>query len=221
MLNENLMVLLDVLKCGLNGKTFDKKIENEKEFYYLSRDNGLIGLIYESVDFSLQSEKLKTFMNRDFLAFVSSDEKQRNLIDLLMEIFDETKIKNVFLKGSVLKFLYPKTYNRGMGDIDVLVEDENLDVVDKVLKENGFILEHLSEQHNVYSYMDLSVEVHPRLVRDFNNRFEKLFDKPWDEVLLVEGFHYKFHHEYIICYLLYHLAKHLGGLATLFRTIFI
>lgn len=210
MLNGNLMVLLDVLKCSLNGKTFDEKIENEKDFYYLSRDNGLIGLIYESVDFSMQSEQLKTFMNRDFLAFISSDEKQRNLIDLLTKIFDEAEIKNVFLKGSVLKFLYPKTYNRGMGDIDVLVESENLNLVDKLLKEKGFILEHLSEQHNVYSYMGLSVEVHPRLVRDFNNRFEKLFDKPWEEVILVEGFNYKFKHEYMICYLLYHLAKHLG-----------
>ena len=210
MLNEGLTTLLAFLRAGLSGEVYKEKIEQEKEFYYLAKDNGLIGLIYETVDFSLQEKQFKTFMYRDFLAFVSSDEKQRNLIVLLKEIFNENKIKHVFLKGSILKDLYPKTYNRGMGDIDLLVEEEKFLEVDKLLKSSGFVLEHMSEQHYVYSYQGLTVEVHPKLVRDFNGRFECMFDKPWEEVKLVEGFTYSFNHEYMINYLLYHLAKHIG-----------
>lgn len=60
----------------------------------------------------------------------------------------EEKINYVMVKGEALSIAaYGATGKRKMGDIDILVKKEELPVLDKRLRENGFKQKNLTECH--------------------------------------------------------------------------
>jgi hypothetical protein len=119
------------------------------------------------------------------------------------------------MKGSILKQLYPKTYFRGMGDIDILIKSDNLKKVHQIFKQHDIMLKQASEQHDSFVIgKELTIEIHPKLYKDFNSKYEPLFSNPWIYAYKKEIYEYRFEPAFEIIYLLYHLAKHLdsGGI---------
>ena len=53
-----------------------------------------------------------------------------------------------------------------MGDIDVLVREEDYEKALNVLIENNFIFDHKIEYHSELKYESYSVEIHKRLLRN-------------------------------------------------------
>ena len=113
--------VLNYTKSTLNKTEYKGTIKDEKEFYFLVRENGLTGMLFESINKDNISSKLYNNLRRDFFEYVNSDNKHLLWINKLKEIFNKNEIKHIFLKGSNLKHMYPKTYMRAMGDIDVLI----------------------------------------------------------------------------------------------------
>ena len=103
-MNE-LINMLNYTKSTLNITEYKGTIKDEKEFYFLVRENGLTGMLFESINKDNISSKLYNNLRRDFFEYVNSDNKHLLWINKLKEIFNKNEIKHIFLKGSNLKHL--------------------------------------------------------------------------------------------------------------------
>jgi hypothetical protein len=211
-MNETILEVLKVTTCALNHQTYDKSLTDERAFYMLALENGLSALVHKGLNQKLISDKLKQMLQRNFYDYVARDTKQQLAVKRLDDILNEHQIDHIFLKGTMLKKLYPETYLRGMGDIDILVKAHEMKHVHEVFKKEKIICTSRSKQHDVFQTEDeLLVEIHPMLYKDFNKKYEHLFSDPWKYAKLEKNHLYIFEHEFEIVYLLYHLAKHMDS----------
>jgi Uncharacterised nucleotidyltransferase len=214
-MDQMIKVLCDITSSVIKQKPTHMPIDDEQTFFTLSKENGLIPFVFESVDKDLISLDLYNHLKKHYYAFVAHDTKALLYIDRVNQILNEHKIKHIFMKGSILKSIYPKTYFRGMGDIDILIESKDLKKVHQIFKAQNIILKHASEQHDSFLIgQEMTIEIHPKLYKDFNAKYEALFSNPWKYAYQKNAYEYRFEPTFEIIYLLYHLAKHLdsGGI---------
>ena len=211
-MDTNIHILSEVSSLGLQKKSYQKPIEDEKGFYFLALENGLIGAIYHALQKELISETLLKHLTKDYYAYIASDVKYQQAIKKLNKLLNDHMIDHIFLKGSVLKELYPDSYMRAMGDIDLLVHEKDIKRVHKIFKDEGILLQHKSDAHDLFiMHQEITVEIHPKLYKDFNKKYEAILTKPWDYAIQKELFEFRFKPEFEVAYLLYHLAKHLDS----------
>ncbi|PKK86614.1 MAG: hypothetical protein CVV63_04260 [Tenericutes bacterium HGW-Tenericutes-8] len=209
---ETIKTLSNICTYALENKFYNHPIENEKEFYKIAKENGLIGLIFDMLNPDVLSKEFIRHMQKDYFAYIASDVKQTDAISKLNLLFNQNQIKHIFLKGSRLKKIYPNSYMRGMGDIDILIHESDMKKVHELFKDQGIILESPSDAHDLFK-MDqtITIEIHPKLYKDFNPKYEKLMKDPWHHTYLIENDEYGLNYEFEVVYLAYHLAKHLDA----------
>ncbi len=144
---------------------------------------------------------------------------QQEDIKNFINFCEEQKIKNVPLKGSVVKHYYPQTYMRTMGDIDIWVDKERLSDVDKYLISLGFECKEKSTTDDKYIKKPISVfEVHKEVTRkEFST--SSYFNQTVFENLEPNGdykYSFNFSKTDLYLHLVDHAAKHFveGGLST-------
>jgi hypothetical protein len=211
-MDKKVSQLLDVVICGLNQKIYSESIIDEHAFYVMVIENGLTGLVYSALNHECISKQLHDKLTNSFYGYVARDAKQLEAISLLNDILNESQIDHIFLKGSTLKKLYPETYMRAMGDIDLLIREIDLKRVHEVLKKHQIKTLSLSKQHDVFEFPNKIIfEVHPTLYKEFNSKYTKLFEDEWRFAKLIDKHLYDFTHEFEVIYLTYHLAKHMDS----------
>ena len=60
----------------------------------------------------------------------------------ILQSFEEQGIKNIPLKGSVLKYYYPSPDMRFMVDLDILCQERDIEKAGQILKKLGYKIEH-------------------------------------------------------------------------------
>lgn len=200
--------LLEIVSCSLKNSIYKKPIANEKEVFKQAYENGLGALLFGGLDKTLVSKTFYEQAEKMFFSYVHIDNAQQALIKKIKQIFNNNKVKHIFLKGAHLKKLYPETYFRGMGDIDVLVLKEDLSKSRKLFKEAGFKTYSRSAEHDVYQFDRYYVEVHQNIYREFDKRKKDILKKPWDNAVFVKDYEYRLDYTFEGLYLLYHLEKH-------------
>ena len=98
--------------------------------------------------------------------------EQRRILDLL----EARQIPCAVLKGTSVAYLYPHPELRTIGDIDILVDEENLDEACKVLKADGFAPSYTAEKHLCLQKGAVWVEMH-RMVSVFPESEKGRFTK--------------------------------------------
>jgi predicted nucleotidyltransferase len=211
-MDQTLRQLCDVTTKGLNQEIYLNPIQDEKDFYFKALENGLIGIIYHALKKENVSDTLSKHLTKDFYAYIASDVKYHQAIKKLNSLLNEHGIDHIFLKGSKLKNIYPESYMRAMGDIDILVHPQDMKKVSQLFENNDILLKMKSEQHDLFMmHQEITIEIHPKLYKDFNPKYEELLSKPWEYSTLLEEHEYTLNRSYELLYLLYHLAKHLDS----------
>lgn len=82
--------------------------------------------------------------------------EQRRILDLLAA----SQITCVVLKGTSVACFYPHPELRVPGDIDILVDAENLDTACNTLKDNNFTISTVVEKHTCLHKQEIYVEMH-------------------------------------------------------------
>ena len=207
------VVLKEVLDCldhALKNKSYDYALTDEIAFFQIVQENGLSALIHQAINPSKISKTLYQSLEREFLVYLAADTKQLEVMEHLKHIFNHADIPFIFLKGSMMKALYPASYLRGMGDIDILIHSEDMEKAHIVLANHQIYCKQKSKQHDLFLTKDnIIIEVHPGLYKDFNTKFEKLFSNPWQYTNKLMLMQYQFDATFEIVYLVYHLAKHM------------
>lgn len=153
-MDETLTMILNhvnkVLNTSLDKENINYSIFDEKEFYVKTLENGLIGLVFPNIIENNISTKLYKSLELDFYSYLNKDILQRSLILKLKETLNTNEIRFILLKGSHLKNIYPESYMRGMGDIDILIDKDNQTKVKNIFKELNINLISVSSSHDVY-----------------------------------------------------------------------
>lgn len=200
--------LFKATSLALKQQQIDLKIEDEASFFKMMLNGGLSGLIIPYLDPKAYSSKFIHKCNGVLYSFIDKDQKQMVLIAQIKTLFQKEHIDHIFLKGTKLKTLYPESYMRGMGDIDILVRSD-LDVIKNLFKKMGIELESRTLQHDQYITPEgLLIEIHPSIHKDFNPKYQTYFKTAWNYTKLVEGYEYTLLPTFEVIYLVYHLAKH-------------
>ncbi|MGM0496224.1 MAG: nucleotidyltransferase domain-containing protein [Bacillota bacterium] len=208
---------IELVKASLDNSTFQEELTIED--YYVARANHISGMVFKTIDKTNQNEKVYKLFQEDYYQYIRKDEIQQLQINELRKIFNDNNIDFIFLKGSYLKQLYPETYMRSMGDIDILVRKEKMKEIHEILSQYNYKNWNNSTNHDCFVKDKVNVEIHPKLDSEFSDEYKDLFFKPWEYVKKINKNEYQLLPEYNFFYQLYHMIKHLYHSGVGFRTI--
>lgn len=209
--------LIHILGCILNRRKPDEMPEHLdfQKLYDLASYHKLEHMVFYGIE-QLENppgQKLYQEWEESRDKAIVRDLQQAEEITKIYRSFSEAGIKMIFLKGSILKEIYPSPDMRFMGDIDVLIPTEAMEKADEIMKRRGFQLEGESELEIVYHKKPLlNVEVHRKLVQKETPYYA--FSKAiWERAREVDGqpFMYEFLWEDFYLYQLIHLKRHFDG----------
>jgi len=147
-MNRNNLYLLSQLAKGefssINKIINDRK--KLKEFRTILRINKLSGYFFSSIKETKLLELLPIRFKEEIEKYYSNQSEYNkmllNEIEKLNKIFNEEKMKVIFLKGPIftLKY-YGDIGSRSISDIDILIKTtDDIDLINSILNKNDFIL---------------------------------------------------------------------------------
>ena len=142
--------------------------------------------------------------------YLITSEQQLQDLDKIKNLFNKANIKYMPLKGSVLKSYYPRPELRPMGDIDILIDLDQLDKISECMAAIGYVEEKTSDHEIKWFKGERLIELHKRLIPSYNVDFYNYFGDGWKLAKPVsEGSNvYELSCENAFIYLFTHFAKH-------------
>jgi len=178
----------------------------------MALESGLSGMLLPAIKKEKCENGVYELFRKDYYELIRKDTLQKDAVDTIHAMFTQEKIAHVFLKGTFLKTLYPKTFMRSMGDIDILVHDTDMSKIHELLPQKGFLNWINSDSHDCFHLGNqVFVEIHPILETSFDSKYMTFAENPWRYALEVTPHHFQFQDDYHVCYLLYHMIKHLSS----------
>ncbi len=136
--------------------SFDEVLKNGKR-------HNIANIAYEAVR-KLKNPPEAEIMSKWLKSYVISfkrDELQQNARKQISALLDRMEIRYAFIQGFPIKELYPCAAYRMMSDIDVTVDKESFDAIEKAFTELGFDSKHNTELNEMSVEKDkLHIEFH-------------------------------------------------------------
>ncbi|MBE5938023.1 MAG: hypothetical protein E7265_08340 [Lachnospiraceae bacterium] len=207
--------LTELIRGALNGVKPDSPPEglDWNELYNLADYHGVAGTVYYGIEKLYEAEQPPSEVFDRFrkASYISLGRESMQFIELnnVFSAFDENNIKYILLKGLKMKNLYPRPDMRSMCDGDILVLPEDMDRIQEVMKECGFVIECKGNVHDTYmKNNNLSVEIHKQLFSD-NSPYFDYFKSFFDRGKAVFGkCEYELSKEDFYIHMIAHMAKH-------------
>lgn len=139
---------------------------------------------------------------------VMIDEKQLGCVKEISQMFSQNSIDHMLLKGSVLKHMYPKTEIRRMGDIDILIREEQYDKAAEIMRDLGFSFQMETGHELIWTKGNIMVELQKAMMPPHDEDFLAYFGNGWERALLLGDSVYAFSDEDMFIYLFAHFTKH-------------
>lgn len=214
--------LLNSILCDSNDKNFQYDISelNWEYIYKLCSYHKIDNIIaYKVCSDPISTMIPQNIVNKFKLSMQKAKAReavQEIEYEQILQSFEEQGIKNIPLKGSVLKYYYPSPDMRFMVDLDILCQEEDMEKSGEVLKKLGYKIEHQGGDHDVYSKLPYTViELH-RTCYTYNEILDKYFSKIWSRSQKREGknFTYDITWDDYYLFLIAHMIKHFshGGI---------
>ncbi|MBR7132917.1 MAG: nucleotidyltransferase family protein [Clostridia bacterium] len=141
---------------------------------------------------------------------LSKSEQQMFEINRICTAFNERGIEYMPLKGTLLKYFYPKADMRAMGDADILIKPRQYDLIKPILTELGFTEKLESDHELTWAKPALYLELHKRVIPSYNKDYYEYFGDGWRLARPCEEQpnRYEMSAEDALIYLFTHFAKH-------------
>lgn len=204
-------LLLFIKSALLNQKQYVQLNKEECEAVFkIALEHQVQVLVFEGMHLcGIESEVLSLFEQQIFFS-VLHNQQQLYCIEQLKNEFSKENINFAFLKGTVLKHIYPKPEYRIMGDIDCLIDCGKYDKVKSVMLKLGY-KEGKETDHELLWIKSphINIELHKRLIPSYNYDYNEYYGDSWSFFYAGENkneFRMKTEDEFI--YLFTHLTKH-------------
>lgn len=131
-------------------------------------------------------------------------------LQMIQKKFEEYKIENIPLKGSILKKYYPSPDMRFLTDLDILFKDEKTELVKQALLEIDYQIYAIGGHHDIYikkPYM--TVEMHRHCYSD-NDYLNTLLESIWQRCIKANNseYNYEMPIDDFYLFMVGHMAKH-------------
>lgn len=189
-------IILQIIDAAINGKTLDlSNYINDQEFMRIMKEQTFLPFLYKV-------DKRKEFRKYYYQSCLIH-EKFNEVGKLVDDILSQNNIPHIFLKGYELQNLYPDPNLRMLGDIDLLVENQQFEKSKEIILANNFKCCIECEHHFGYIKNNIEVEMHDKL---FNNEecSSELFDNTFNNISIKN-----FDDTFTLLYVIAHYAKHI------------
>ena len=187
-----------------------------EDLLYLAHIHSLEPVVYymlreQRKQLSIQNLEQVQYMQRVYHSAVYISVTQEASRAEIEGTFEKAGIKLVFFKGAQLRELYPVPELRTMGDMDCLIRREDRPKAHQLMLQLGYECQVDAEPVWMYRRDAVVIEMHTLLAaKDIGNGvdYESFFSDAMEHVVKKDGLMY-LEREYHLCYLIYHIAKHL------------
>ena len=209
--------IINILKSAITGQAYplpeDFSLDACLE---MARMHHMSALVYEGAvrcGVDKNSPDMQQLL-RNYIAALFKSEKQIQAVTELFRLFEENDIDYMPLKGSKMKFLYPKPELRMMGDADILIRAEQYERIKPLLPGLGYRRGNETDHELVWVSNSLYLELHKRLIPSYNEDFYDYYGSGWKLAYPEKGTRYTMSPEDEWIYLFTHFAKHFrdGGI---------
>lgn len=163
-------------------------------------------------------ETLSQALRKQTMQAVYRCARQQDEFEQVAQLFEESKIPYIPLKGTVIRDWYPEPWMRTSTDIDILIRKEDLESGIRLLTEKlgyrhkGTVFHDAS----LYSPSGVHLELHFRLADStIPEKVRKLLSDVWEHAVPATGAAYRFNMDadWFYLYHIFHMTKHLvnGG----------
>ena len=210
-MNKETKEILKIIKSGITEDNI--KISNEfssEKFIELVGKHNIFALAYYGLlnCNALKNENLYNQLKKVAIIGFYISEQQQHYINKISIQFHQNNIDYMFLKGSILKCLYPHPEIRRMGDIDILIKKEHYPKIIKIMNELGFTFCNESNHELVWKKGNIFIEFHKILMPSYNKDLHAYFGNGWKRAILKGKNCYTFSDEDMFIYIFSHFAKH-------------
>jgi len=204
--------ILELVRSGLLGNKCDSDLQIDwSKLYSVSFRQGILGIVYGAIkqsDLQVPAEFLRLFQV-EALKNVRTDYYQRTEIQALLSAFEKAGIRYIPLKGIILKNLYPKPEYRWMSDADILIDENQLDQIQPVMKSLGYAyIEHMPHELTWEKGKDFIVELHTLALHPQKKQMDEYFKDPFLLADQVNDVRYQYNANDMLLYAICHLSKH-------------
>lgn len=211
-MNEG-QLLIEIIGGVLTGtKANNIIVNNFNQLYQFAKFHSLENFLYYGMELGIisvteENKKILEDVHRNaILKSAYQDAEQEQLSQML----EANGIKHLFLKGSLMKRLYPSLDMRSMADLDILVDPKKIKDLIPLMKNIGYHVEKLGGNHDVYQKPPfMNVEIHRHMI-DESLSLSKYYHNIWDKVKPIVNTNYAFAltNEDFFVFMVAHFAKH-------------
>lgn len=207
-------VLFSVMKSTLTGVAVDPEKYRGMDVDYqkllkLSMKHQITPMVFQGLyAITGEFEGIEKYYDYTF-NLMCHDQAQRNCLQKIQEVFMANGIDYMLLKGSSIKSLYPSPEMRVMGDMDILIKEEQYPQIQKIMPQTGLYEAYESNHELVWKSDDgILVELHKKLIPSYNDDYYAYYSAPWEKAVLQEGSRYAMTAEDEYIYIFTHMTKH-------------
>lgn len=185
-----------------------------------ARQQAVYAIVYDAIADQIKDVDKRVRFKR--VSLLDKAQSLRNLHDHneLHRLLISNEVEYVFIKGPSAAYYYPVPTLRAMGDVDCLVEQKELERVNKILIDNGFIKSKNTEEHDFhweYRKQHIVFELHwdiPGMPLKNNDIIKSYFSDIYEKRITVENEYgeifipSRLHHGLVI---LLHIISHMMG----------
>ena len=211
-MTETQKCVIALIKSALSGNAEMPSTEPDWEkIAGIAKKHQVFSLIYYGAFNSGVEipEKYRAVLENYVFRGVLIDQKQIDAVKTFEEEFTKNQIDYMLLKGSCLKYIYPKTDMRAMGDIDILIKMNQYEKIIPIMENLGYIF-HAESTHDLEWDGDAHIELHKSLIPPQNTDFYGYFGTGWDKAIKSpeNPYSYMLSNEEQLIFLFTHFVKH-------------
>lgn len=220
-------ILFALIRSEISGVPVKEDIqsfltkETYSELFILSHKQDLSPIVASALSRIglLGDDEVSRAFHQELMKSVYRDAQREYAISLTEDLLEEAKIPHIVLKGAVIRHMYPQSWMRTSGDIDILIHKSDMETTENVLCHNRYVrLDDRSvHDYNFISPNKMHIEMHHTLTQDGKlSLADELLEAVWDDYAIPEkGYQnrYGMTPELLVVYHLAHMGRHLlhGG----------
>ena len=215
-------IMFHLIKCSVCGCEFDESLKSElsgevlAELYKLSKPQDMAHILADVLLSKglIPDGDIKQLYSKERMTAVYRHAQIKHELARLFAVLDESGIKYMPLKGSVIRKYYPKPELRTSCDIDIFVDGDDLDRASDILGQKLSYRFDVRTPHDVafFSESNTHVELHFDLIEN-DERVRAVLSRVWDESAadVDSPCRMVMTNEMLLVYHVAHMAKHFSG----------
>lgn len=205
--------VLDIIKSAITGERISASDNTDwQRIIKIASVHQIIPMIF----YGLKNSNIQTPFDEKLFDLTTQsiviEQQQLGAIDEIGKAFSANGIDHAFLKGCRIKYLYPHTEMRVMGDLDILIKPDQYGIIKPTMERLGFTEDYEWDYEYHWRKGYVHIELHKSLMPtdEESKDLYEFFSNGWDRFLKDEKSVgcYTMSAEDELIFLLAHLIKH-------------